>query len=133
MRWQVDDLPPMPDLGPRAVLDVARVVQEAITNAIKHSGCNEITVSAALAGGGQHVEIQVTDNGRGMGARGVGRGLSGMQRRAADLGGSIEFASTTSGTRVTLRLPLARATNRSPAPGQSPVQAQPPATEAAHS
>jgi len=133
MRWQVDDLPPMPDLGPRAVLDVARVVQEAITNAIKHSGCNEITVSAALAGGGQHVEVQVTDNGRGMGARGVGRGLTGMQRRAFDLGGSIEFESTAPGTRVTLRLPLARATNRSVSPGQAPVQAQPPAAEAAHS
>lgn len=132
MRWQVDDLPPMPDLGPRAVLDVARVVQEAITNSIKHSGGTEITVSALLDGPNE-VVIRIGDNGRGMGERGVGRGLTGMQRRAADLGGSFELVSGTSGTRVTLRLPLARAPNRSAPDGQAPIRARLPADEPAHS
>ena len=130
MRWQVDDLPSMPDLGPRAVLDVARVVQEAITNAIKHSGCNEISVSAAMAGENA-VEIRITDNGRGMGTPGVGRGLSGMKRRAADLGGTFTFESAATGTRVVLRLPLAR--NRDAEVRQAPIQAQLPVAAATHS
>jgi signal transduction histidine kinase len=131
MKWQVDDLPPMPHLGPRAVLDIARVVQEAITNAIKHSGCGEITVRAALAADGRHVEICVADNGRGVQQPGKGRGLSGMQRRASELGGSVTLESSPAGTRVTLALPAAA--SRIDAPGQAPIQAQPAKPPLAHS
>jgi signal transduction histidine kinase len=136
MRWQIDDLPPMPDLGPRAVLDVARVVQEAITNAIKHSGCNEILVAARRVN--ESIEIRVEDNGSGLRAgpgasQGAGHGLASMQRRAAALGGELALAAAAPGTRVTLCLPLARANNRFDGDGQSHDRAQSGTAAPAHS
>lgn len=126
IRWQVGDLPADPDLGPRKVLDVARVLQEAITNAIKHSGCNAIAVHTGVNADGR-IEISVTDNGRGIHSAGAGHGLASMRRRTAALGGELTFEDASPGTRVTLRLPAFSgngAANRNTATGQSPDQAQ---------
>jgi signal transduction histidine kinase len=123
IRWQVDDLPPIPDLGPRQVLDVARVVQEAITNALKHSGCRRITVLARLDRQPDGIEVVVEDDGRGFTeAAGKGHGLTSMRRRAVALGGSLEIGAAAPGTRVTLRLPASRAANRNSGKEQSPDQ-----------
>ncbi|HEU4530306.1 MAG TPA: ATP-binding protein, partial [Steroidobacteraceae bacterium] len=132
IHWQVDDLPPIPDLGPRQVLDVARVVQEAITNALKHSGCRGITVRAGLTRQPDGIEVVVEDNGRGLAeSAGKGHGVASMRRRAAALGGSLEVGAAAPGTRVTLRLPVSGAANRSSATEQSPdqVHRQPLASE----
>jgi signal transduction histidine kinase len=123
IRWQVDDLPPIADLGPRQVLDVARVMQEAITNALKHSGCRGITVLARPDGHGDGIEVVVEDDGRGLAnVAGKGHGLTSMRRRAAALGGSLEIGAAAPGTRVTLRLPAACAANRNTCVEQSPDQ-----------
>jgi signal transduction histidine kinase len=134
IRWQVDDLPPIPDLGPRQVLDVARVVQEAITNALKHSGCRSITVLARLNRQPDGIEVVVEDDGRGLsGGAGTGHGLTSMRRRAAALGGSLEIGAAAPGTRVTLRLPVSRAANRNAGAEQSPDQVHRPADAAEQS
>jgi signal transduction histidine kinase len=123
IHWQVDDLPPIPDLGPRQVLDVARVVQEAITNSLKHSGCRGITVLARLTRQPDGIEIVIEDDGRGLAEpAGKGHGVTSMRRRAAALGGSLEVGAAAPGTRVTLRLPVSRAANRSAGAEQSPDQ-----------
>ena len=44
LRWQVEDLPPVPDLRPKEVLEITRIVQEAIANALKHSGSRSLRV-----------------------------------------------------------------------------------------
>jgi signal transduction histidine kinase len=99
---------------------VARVLQEAITNAIKHSGCDAIAVRAGLSETSGGVEISITDNGRGLQPGGAGHGLASMRRRSAALGGELLIDDASPGTRVTLRLPA----NRIAGDGQSPVQAQ---------
>ena len=51
--------------------------------------------------------VDVIDNGRGYTpAAESGRGLGNMRRRAREIGGSIEFSSSTAGSRVRLILPL---------------------------
>ena len=123
IRWQIDDLPIVPDLGPRQVLDVTRVVQEAITNAIKHSGCRSITVRACLSPPSDAIEILVEDDGRGIDATVAGgHGLSSMRRRAASLGGTLEIHAVAPGTRVMLRLPASRAVNKNTRAEQAPDQ-----------
>jgi signal transduction histidine kinase len=123
MRWQVGDVPTLPQLGPKHVLEITRIVQEAIANALKHSGAKRIAVAARTEQGahGLQVVVEVSDEGAGFGARGgegTGRGIAGMQRRAALLGGRLHIASDPSGTTVRLELPVA-ASSKQPAPEQA--------------
>ena len=94
--------------GPSAA-EVARVVQEALANARRHSAARRVTVS--LAGG----QVEIRDDGRGFGPETpAGMGLTGMRERARSLGGELEVeAEPGRGTLVRLRIPpgLAAADN----------------------
>jgi signal transduction histidine kinase len=110
-QWQVTDLPPLPEFGPHKILQVLRILQEALTNVLKHSGASEVTVKTGVGDGaaGPHaILVDVIDNGHGY-APGAskGRGLGNMRRRAQQIGGAIEFSSDGAGSRVRLILPLA--------------------------
>jgi signal transduction histidine kinase len=81
---------------PRDVPDVVgraayRIVQEALTNVIRHASAAKITV--ALDRGPDALTITVRDDGQG--AEGVveGNGVRGMRERAAELGGRLEMIS----------------------------------------
>jgi signal transduction histidine kinase len=108
--WQVTDLPTIPGFGPDRVLQALRIVQEAITNVIKHAGAHTITVRTGREanGSGPGVFVEIVDDGSGIDpSRPEGRGLRNMRRRAASLGGQVTIASTDAGTAVRLWLPLA--------------------------
>jgi signal transduction histidine kinase len=69
-----------------AEMCVYRVVQEALSNALRYSGARQIGVTVRLAGA--YLVAEVTDDGRGMGfGRSSGLGLPGMQERASLAGG----------------------------------------------
>jgi signal transduction histidine kinase len=94
-----------------AAVDLAayRIVQESLTNAIRHAGPAQATVS--LCYGDDELRIDVADTGRGKLAgvvsEGAGHGLAGMRERAAAVGGSVETGpSPGGGYRVAARLPL---------------------------
>ncbi len=89
---------------------VYRVVQEAITNAIRHGRAGRITVRLRPSGG--WIEASVRDDGDGFDPELVpgGFGLRGMRERAELADGELEIDSEPGrGTEVRLRLPLARA------------------------
>jgi len=84
--------------------ELYRIVQEALNNALKHSGATAVTVR--IATGPERTEIEIADNGRGFDPEAVSRdrgmGLVGMQERAEKLGGSLAVQSAPGqGTRVT--------------------------------
>ncbi|HEX6388896.1 MAG TPA: sensor histidine kinase, partial [Solirubrobacteraceae bacterium] len=91
-----------------AGLDVSayRIVQEALTNTLRHAQASRADVT--LRYGDDAVEVEVTDDGRGDGdASGGGNGLVGMRERAALLGGRLEAGPLPQrGYRVHARLPL---------------------------
>jgi signal transduction histidine kinase len=70
-----------------------RIVQEALTNVLKHAGQARASVLVRYEPGAVHVEV--VDDGRGAGSRAVaangsGQGLVGMRERAALYGGELE-------------------------------------------
>jgi signal transduction histidine kinase len=85
---------------------VYRLVQEALTNVVKHAGAAHVAVSVSTADG--KVAIVVGDDGMGFDpADGSGRGLLGMRERVETLGGTVEVDSRPGGgTKVTAALPL---------------------------
>jgi two-component system sensor histidine kinase UhpB len=84
---------------------VLRVVQEAITNVLKHARATTITVRTGVAAG-RGPYVSVADDGSGFAPEhGEGRGLVNMRRRATELGGDLEIATGPGGTCVTLWLP----------------------------
>jgi len=102
LEWRVEDLPPLPRLGPAEVLDVLRIVQEAITNVQKHARASRILLAARAVG--QGVEIVIRDDGVGLAESGPGNGLRNMAMRAARLGGTVDVARKDGGTEVILTI-----------------------------
>ncbi len=85
---------------------VYRIVQEALTNAVRHSGATSVHI--AVYADEDAVHAAVSDDGRGFdpGAPVDGFGLTGMHERVALLRGELEIASSETGTVVAAALPL---------------------------
>lgn len=96
------------ELAPGVDLSAYRIVQEALTNALKHAGHAQARVLVRYEP--EHVELEVSDDGAGAGvADAPGHGLVGMRERAAIVGGEIE-AGPRAGGGFLVRARLPRAT-----------------------
>jgi hypothetical protein len=115
--WEVEELPEVGNLKPSTVFALQRIVLEAITNALKHSGAKLLRLSARACNG--EVEIRIEDDGRGFDtsqhARGFG--LANMYSRAQRIGARIKILSHPgSGTTVKLSFPRAQSSGNLPDP-----------------
>ncbi|NMO33206.1 sensor histidine kinase [Streptomyces sp. GMY01] len=102
---EVDGAPP--PLPPGTDLAAFRIVQEALTNVVRHSGSRHARVRLDHGGGALRLWIDDDGPATGTDAGGSGNGLAGMRERAAALGGVIEAgARPDGGWRVLAVLPL---------------------------
>jgi signal transduction histidine kinase len=90
---------------------IYRIIQEGVTNVMRHAGGAQATVRIAVRG--QEVEVDVTDDGAGAPTAssdsGSGSGLVGMRQRASAMGGELEAGrEADGGFRVRAVLPLDR-------------------------
>ncbi len=94
-------------LSPQVENTLYRLVQESLTNVIKHAGATTVEIRLVETDG--EVRLGVSDDGRGFDQRSVrtgGFGLIGMRERAAAVGGSIEIRSgPNAGTDLVARMP----------------------------
>ena len=91
--------------GPRPTLQILRILQEAVTNAMRHSGATQVALASGKGDDG-HVWLSIKDNGKGMPEEiKGGRGLTSMRSRAEAVGGSLDIQSDASGTLLLLKLP----------------------------
>ncbi len=112
------DRPVPPEVG----LAAFRIVQEGLTNVVRHAGVDACRVTVSCA---DEVTVEVIDDGRGGSVGGEGHGLIGMRERALALGGDFRAGPRPeSGFRVTARLPV-----RTPTDGDRPSGGAQPADD----
>ncbi len=84
------------ELAPGVDLSAYRIVQEALTNALKHAGPANARVTIRYADLG--LDLEVSDDGTGTGnGGGAGQGLAGIRERVALFGGDVEAGSRPDG------------------------------------
>jgi two-component system sensor histidine kinase UhpB len=115
IEYELTVAPGWPALIPlHAASELNRIVQEAIENAVRHSGARKIMVDMALGPGDVSAVITITDDGRGLPIQEVfslrpGLGILGMRERASLLGGEIGIGGGPAGrgTTVCVTVPCA--------------------------
>jgi signal transduction histidine kinase len=107
LHWDVQPLPEFAGLQPQSALNTMRVVQEALNNAVKHARPTVIKVSITRQDGA--AVVGVADDGSGFdpeALKSAGRGLSGMRKRAEQIGASLRVERHDGGgTTVSLHFP----------------------------
>jgi signal transduction histidine kinase len=108
------ELSPAPRLTKAAELVLFRVLQESLTNVLRHSGSDVVDIR--LHSDDQNAVMSIRDYGRGIPSEkldsfhqtgaGVGVGLGGMKERVAELGGHLRVECGGKGTCVTATVPL---------------------------
>lgn len=85
---------------------VYRVVQETLTNCVRHADARRIAVD--VVAGERELQLSVSDDGVGLNPahRGRGLGLIGIEERVKELHGSVTMSSTGRGTTVAVQLPI---------------------------
>jgi signal transduction histidine kinase len=83
---------------------VLRVVQESLTNTVRHAGATRVAVTLRYAPGGVVVDVQ--DNGDGVDPVVDGNGIAGMRERVAALGGALTAGAGRTGFRVRATIPV---------------------------
>ena len=104
-RWQVEIAPDVPQIAPHNSLQVLRILQEALTNVLKHSRASHVQVRLTWAG--ELLQAEVEDDGVGVleAPRAHSRGLHNMRTRAGRLGGELELDSSPGRTLLRLCVP----------------------------
>ena len=114
--WQPEDGAETVTLTPTDALNVLRIVQEAIGNAVEHGRARKVSLRLAGRQAGHGPVIEIADDGVGFdrapaaeepsAGTGRGRGLANMRQRASALGATLEFLPRPEGgTMVRLTLP----------------------------
>ncbi len=104
LRWNVQELKTPIFVRPEQSLHLMRIIQEAITNAVKHSGATNVTLTTTDER--QTVCIDIDDNGIGLTdeTSHSGRGLRNMRYRADAIQAQIQVIALSPGTRIRLQM-----------------------------
>jgi signal transduction histidine kinase len=106
IEWQIE-LDACPPLHERVILQVLRILQEALANALKHAQAKRIVVATRCCAGEAALQVVVADDGAGMPIDIVrGRGLDNMRARARAIGARLRWERNDPGTRVVLEVPF---------------------------
>ncbi|MGQ3043181.1 MAG: sensor histidine kinase [Brevundimonas aurantiaca] len=114
LTWSAEPGAPVEGFGPEARINIYRILQEAITNAVKHAKASRVDIRLKMER--DAVVISVSDNGIGLpqSLREGGKGLPNMNRRADRIGGTLDLVPLNPGLSVRLQAPLPSA----PEPGR---------------
>jgi signal transduction histidine kinase len=109
LEWRLDDIPELDTFPPEAALHVLRIIQEAVTNTLRHAGADSAEVRIVSTGDeGRQLHVSIRDDGRGLPMQMSlnGRGINNMKFRAEKLGAALRIDGASSGTRIDLTVPF---------------------------
>ncbi len=95
-----------PEMSDEQALQLYRIIQEAVSNILRHSSASQAKVRLVKVR--RRIELEISDNGVGLGGKdhGTGLGLNSIRLRAQILGGRLRLGNLVpSGTRLTLEIP----------------------------
>lgn len=109
LHWETQQLEDTLALRAQDQLPVLRIVQESLTNALKHAKAKTITLRVDHTDA--ELDVRIEDDGQGFDvdsalAQATGKGLSSLGKRARVLGGQLQISSSDRGSVVWLRVPL---------------------------
>jgi signal transduction histidine kinase len=118
VQCEVDELPDR--IRPDVEMSIYRVVQEAVSNALRHAACHRIDLAARTVG--PLLQVTVRDDGIGLesaapdrGGGSTGFGMVGMTERAESMGGRVGWSTPAGGgTLITLQVPVERVSRLRP-------------------
>ena len=109
-----------PRLSAELETTIFRIIQEALTNIVRHSEARNACVSVLL--GKDKIEIAIRDDGKGVAEQivtmrpgSIGVGIGGMRQRAKEFGGELRMQNLHPGTLVEVVIPIGRDALRPPA------------------
>lgn len=90
----------------KAGMNIYRILQEAVNNALKHADATRVDIGFARQG--DEIQMRITDNGKGFDEQETheGNGLQNMKTRAGALGGTLHISTDNGLTQVECRFPL---------------------------
>lgn len=109
LRWNTLGLNDSLPLPAEAKLPLLRIIQESLTNTLKHAGAKTLSVTVHSADAA--LQIDISDDGCGFDVATArqtaqGKGLNSLDKRARVLGATLDVISSPQGTRTSLHLPL---------------------------
>lgn len=115
--WHVEDLPKLLWMESPQALQVMRILQEVLTNTVRHAHATRVRIAAHHEPAGDQILITLADNGDGFNQKNAatGRGHKHLHSRSQSLGIDLRIHSVQGeGTQVTLRLPIRKAPSVEP-------------------
>lgn len=113
LNWTQSDPFVAANFGPTAILNIYRLMQEVITNAIRHAGCDTVNISISCDQEDAELQIEISDNGVGYDSEhtsAAGQGLKNMEYRARSIGAKMTVSKRSAGgTLVKVTVPTERA------------------------
>jgi signal transduction histidine kinase len=109
LQWNIQKLREDLPLPPEHQLPVLRIIQESITNTLKHA--NATTLSVTVASSTRKLMIDISDDGQGFDMdaakrKASGKGMNSLNKRARMRGAQLDITSTAKGTHTVLVVPL---------------------------
>ncbi|MBU6319867.1 MAG: hypothetical protein KGS00_09450 [Alphaproteobacteria bacterium] len=110
--WRIQETVERIDLGPDKVIAVARIIEEAIANAIRHAAPSRIVIRLIQETAGSPVRVEVENDGIGTirPAPSGGGGLNNMRARAEAAGLNLDFVNAAETRSVRISFPIRRLT-----------------------
>jgi two-component system, NarL family, sensor histidine kinase UhpB len=105
--WELDDVPATKALSPASVLQIYRILQEGLSNAIRHGKPKRVTFTLTRDPNTGTTALTLSNDGVGFDPRTqtTGRGLANMRKRAASIGATLDVTSGHNETCLKILLP----------------------------
>lgn len=108
VEWSTIALLNYGSVPPKLLMNVVRIIQEAIHNAVVRGNCKVLSITAEEVNSVHYITVSNSGGRRFSDQQSAGLGIKNMKDRAAQIGGAVEIVPEDTGASLTLRLPISK-------------------------